>query len=172
MKKLMSARLVANPKVGSPPLQRGLGGRKNLVTLSRICISVEFRVREGYSCFSFVPIASAAMSTFLRSRWTREPVRSSAPSVSPARKVRSLGGVPTVVVSWLRGLGGQPRSLQSILPQPSASSSPRGAEGMRHSRCKYEHPLRKGSLVSPMAPNRALNRTLNQRRYACWFRAG
>lgn len=27
-------------------------------------------------------------------------------------------------------------------------------------------------LVSQVTPNHALNRTLNQRRHACWFRAG
>ena len=33
---------------------------------------------------------------------------------------------------------------------------------MRHSRCEREHPLRNERPVSPMTPNRTLNRTLSQ----------
>jgi len=146
--------------------------RHGTAALSRPSITVEFNDWEVDSCFSFVPVASAAILISHPSQPRRASVRSSAPSVGLARRACSLGGAPTVEASWLRGLGARPRSWQSTPLQPSASSNPRGAERMRHRRCEYEYPLRHRRPVSPMTPNRALNRTLNQRRCACWFRAG
>ena len=143
--------------------------RHGTAALSGTSITVEIGVRKGDPCFSFVPIASAAMLTSHPSRPRRESVRSSAPSVGPARKVCSLGGVPTVAGSWWRGLGVPPRNWQSILLQPSASSSPRGVEGMQHRRCEREHPLPTWSAVPPMTPNHALHPDNRKRRFACFL---
>jgi hypothetical protein len=125
-------------------------------------------------------VTHASASSLLRVlRWDGPPtrrrveaIRSRAPSGGPAPRVCLPGGAPAVAPSSSTVLAGLLRNWQSIPLQGGASSSFRGAEGMRHSRREYAHPLLNRRAVSPMTPNRALNRTLNQRRCACWFRAG
>jgi len=125
--------------------------------------SLMLQLRPGCECCDVECILS---------RRRLDSVCSCAPSVGPAPRVWLPGGGSAVAASCPPVLAVLPRNWQSIPPQGGASSSFRGAEGMRHSRRKYEHPLQTWSAVPPMTPNRALNRTLNQRRYACWFRAG
>ena len=127
---------------------------------SKTSITVEFRVREGGSCFSFVPIVSAATLISRRSQSRRGSVPSSAPSVGPARNVCSLGGVPTVAASWSRGLGVRLRNWQSFPLQQTVSSSPKDAEVMGHRRRELDRPLPNWSAALPMTPNHAMQRTV------------
>jgi len=95
---------------------------------------IAFCVRKEDPCFSFVPVASAAMSTFRPSRPTPGSVRSSAHSVAAAQRACSGGVVRTAAGNSLRGPGAPPTGWRSIRPRRSAYSSRRGAEHVRRSR--------------------------------------